>query len=273
MFRNEGAVDHDILAASAGETGDVPVVVDAIVFTGQKKRAEVRQLTPLNLDTAGHRSQVDPGAMVAAAGKRPAATYTIAAGGALGLPGRRIGRRVHHGGICRPIPPAGSPWGRGRFAGMHADDSRDPPGASLGARDFHDRAVKFPWMDLAAAPSSGLQATHDAGFDQVLPGIVGQAAQFRRCGGAFAQGGRQRFRAFDQARPERTAGAVFARTSDVLLMGLPPSGCTARLDADERAPDRQNSQRRLLPKARASLTLPEWARLPQRRVGTARKAV
>jgi hypothetical protein len=53
---------------------------------------------------------------------------------------------------------------------MHANNSHNPSGTSVGARDFADGTVKFSQIDLAAAPSSGLKAADDAGLDEILSG-------------------------------------------------------------------------------------------------------
>ena len=53
MIGDKGVVDHDILAAGPGETGDMPVVVDPIIFARQQVRAEIGQLMAVDVDTAG----------------------------------------------------------------------------------------------------------------------------------------------------------------------------------------------------------------------------
>src|SRR6516165_6650555 len=92
MAGNEGVVHYDVLAASAGQAGNLPIVVNRVVPARQQVRAEIGQLAPVELDCSGDRTKIDPSAMVAAAGERPSAAQPIATGHALSFARWRIGR-------------------------------------------------------------------------------------------------------------------------------------------------------------------------------------
>src|SRR5579875_214864 len=157
MLGDEGVIDDNILAAGAGHPGHKPVVVDLVVFAREQKGAELRHRLSLDFDHAWNRTKVNPLAKVASGRERPSPAEAPSAGHALGFAGRRIGRRIENGWIGTPnlfLRFARIERGLPR---MHPEHSEHPAERSLRARDFNQRRIEFPKLDLTSTPPRGLQ--------------------------------------------------------------------------------------------------------------------
>src|SRR5205085_5147617 len=87
VLRHEGTLDDDVLAASAGEAADKPIVDNLVIaFRQQKEGAFIGRLLPRGRD---HRAELAPLREITAARERPLAGESIATLDRDRRPGRR----------------------------------------------------------------------------------------------------------------------------------------------------------------------------------------
>src|SRR5947207_15034851 len=100
MFRHEGTLDDDVLAASAGEPADKPIVDNLVIaFRQLKEGAFIGRLLPRGRD---HRAELAPLREIAAARERPLAGESIPALDRDRRPGRRKAGKREGVGVALP---------------------------------------------------------------------------------------------------------------------------------------------------------------------------